>query len=277
MSSFPGKESYYVTGTVEITENEGQPALLCKGFADMAYYGYDDSFIMLYNSEDGSITLPAQYCKNFDYNGASYEVILYLGNYSATSIMGGKLIGNIVDGNIVFENSPENQNIADSFMFYAPDMGTISYFNELVWTPAEASAAPAKAPARKNIKVNCANNLTVASIAKSKISRADENVASIVSASINPDDATQLIITVNEALANGTYKLSIEAGAVVTTEGATNEAIICTYYLNDPTGVEEVKAENGKVKAIYDLTGRRVEAITAPGIYIVNGKKVLVK
>ena len=43
------------------------------------------------------------------------------------------------------------------------------------------------------------------------------------------------------------------------------------------TGVEEVKAENGEVKAIYDLTGRRVEAITAPGIYIVNGKKVLVK
>lgn len=39
----------------------------------------------------------------------------------------------------------------------------------------------------------------------------------------------------------------------------------------------EVKGENGEVKAIYDLTGRRVDAITAPGIYIVNGKKVLVK
>ena len=43
------------------------------------------------------------------------------------------------------------------------------------------------------------------------------------------------------------------------------------------TGIEEVKGENGEVKAIFDLTGRRVEAITAPGIYIVNGKKVLVK
>jgi hypothetical protein len=38
-----------------------------------------------------------------------------------------------------------------------------------------------------------------------------------------------------------------------------------------------VKGENGEVKTIYDLTGRRVENITAPGIYIVNGKKVLVK
>ena len=43
------------------------------------------------------------------------------------------------------------------------------------------------------------------------------------------------------------------------------------------TGIENVKGENEEVKAIYDLTGRRIEAITAPGIYIVGGKKVLVK
>ena len=43
------------------------------------------------------------------------------------------------------------------------------------------------------------------------------------------------------------------------------------------TGISEVKGESGEVKVIYDLTGRKVEAITAPGIYIVNGKKLLVK
>ncbi|MBO7192723.1 MAG: chitobiase/beta-hexosaminidase C-terminal domain-containing protein [Bacteroidaceae bacterium] len=42
------------------------------------------------------------------------------------------------------------------------------------------------------------------------------------------------------------------------------------------TAIENVEVEN-EVKAIFDLTGRRVEAITAPGIYIVGGKKVLVK
>ena len=42
------------------------------------------------------------------------------------------------------------------------------------------------------------------------------------------------------------------------------------------TGIENVEVEN-TVNVIYDLTGRRVEEITAPGIYIVNGKKVLVK
>ena len=43
------------------------------------------------------------------------------------------------------------------------------------------------------------------------------------------------------------------------------------------TGISEVKCENGEVKVIYDLTGRRVEAITAPGIYIVNGVKRVVR
>ena len=43
------------------------------------------------------------------------------------------------------------------------------------------------------------------------------------------------------------------------------------------TGISEVKGESGNVKGIYDLTGCRVEAINAPGIYVVNGKKVLVK
>lgn len=49
-------------------------------------------------------------------------------------------------------------------------------------------------------------------------------------------------------------------------------------YAKSPvgTGVEEVKPESGKVKAIYDLQGREVEN-PSKGIYIINGKKVLVK
>ena len=42
------------------------------------------------------------------------------------------------------------------------------------------------------------------------------------------------------------------------------------------TTIEDVEVES-TVKVIYDLTGRRIEAITASGIYIVGGKKVLVK
>lgn len=42
------------------------------------------------------------------------------------------------------------------------------------------------------------------------------------------------------------------------------------------SSIDNVVVENGE-KVIYDLTGRRVENITNAGIYIVNGKKVLVK
>ena len=42
------------------------------------------------------------------------------------------------------------------------------------------------------------------------------------------------------------------------------------------TGIEKVEIRNEKSE-IYDLIGRRVETITEPGIYIVGGKKVLVK
>lgn len=40
-------------------------------------------------------------------------------------------------------------------------------------------------------------------------------------------------------------------------------------------GISEVVTE--ATKTIYDLTGRKIETITKPGIYIVGGKKVLVK
>ena len=46
---------------------------------------------------------------------------------------------------------------------------------------------------------------------------------------------------------------------------------------NQTTGVEGVKVEAEGKKVIYDLSGRRVNDMTAPGLYIVNGKKVLVK
>ena len=57
-----------------------------------------------------------------------------------------------------------------------------------------------------------------------------------------------------------------------------NASNAASYSFRFPgtTGVENVVVEND-VKVIYDLTGRRVSEITEAGIYIVNGKKVLVK
>ena len=68
---------------------------------------------------------------------------------------------------------------------------------------------------------------------------------------------------------NGSHKafLVVEGAAGVKSFG---------FQFPGTTGIENVVVENG-VNVIFDLTGRKVESISAPGIYIVNGKKVLVK
>jgi hypothetical protein len=39
---------------------------------------------------------------------------------------------------------------------------------------------------------------------------------------------------------------------------------------------DDVKGENGKMKTIYDLQGRKVE-VPNEGLYIIDGKKVIIK
>ena len=59
--------------------------------------------------------------------------------------------------------------------------------------------------------------------------------------------------------------------------GSVNPAALSFRYGGDTTEVDEIKSENGKVKTIYDLQGRKLSEITKPGFYIVNGEKVFVK
>ena len=43
------------------------------------------------------------------------------------------------------------------------------------------------------------------------------------------------------------------------------------------TCVSEVVGEDVEEEGIYDLAGRKLKQISSPGVYIVNGKKTLVK
>ena len=57
---------------------------------------------------------------------------------------------------------------------------------------------------------------------------------------------------------------------------------VCHYYYSkhnyvDPTGIESIKCDDASIPVWYDLQGRSITTPTSKGIYIVNGKKVVVR
>ena len=77
-------------------------------------------------------------------------------------------------------------------------------------------------------------------------------------------------------MTDGTW-LNNATKAYLPASATNSSAASLSFRFPGTTGVEEITDNRVQSTVIYDLTGRRVEAITAPGIYIVNGKKVLVK
>ncbi len=111
-------------------------------------------------------------------------------------------------------------------------------------------------------------------------------------------NSSNYVKTVSTLDANGSWAITINDGeATITSQGdktrntlqynVSSPRFSCyksgqkavNIYAKSPvaSGIEEVKTENGEVKGIFDLAGRRLDAITAPGIYIIDGHKVLVK
>ena len=92
------------------------------------------------------------------------------------------------------------------------------------------------------------------------------------------DGATVTFVPeMNATISNpGTYTFTIPAGLIKATDGEEYAGGTFTFEVSVPEGIEGVDAEVEN-DVIYDLSGRRVAEITKAGIYIVNGKKVLVK
>ena len=100
------------------------------------------------------------------------------------------------------------------------------------------------------------------------------------------DQSTAVVFKANYMNDGRIYFSTKDEGAYLTLNSDYN--VVCTTELVDNsmwtvvrveennTGVEEVETKDEEVKTIYDLQGRKIENPTT-GIYIINGKKVLVK
>ena len=88
------------------------------------------------------------------------------------------------------------------------------------------------------------------------------------------DDENSTATIVSEGL---TLVYDTAASAFKVTESVSDGMVLPTFYGTHATGINEVATGNGEANAIYDLQGRKIEKPSKGGIYIVNGKKVLVK
>ena len=110
---------------------------------------------------------------------------------------------------------------------------------------------------------------------------------SVASTDITPAENTTYYVLANGTEGVGLYKDELDGGTfrnnankaylpvVVETEANAAASYSFNFDWAGTTGIEGVVAEGAENGAIYDITGRRVKAITAPGIYIVNGRKVV--
>ena len=112
----------------------------------------------------------------------------------------------------------------------------------------------------------------------------DRNQTIVSTITYRLDDDDRLVEEVNSKGGNITYEYlpgtnylleSVETAA----DGNRN---VCHYYYSkhnyvDPTGIESIKRNDASTPIWYDLQGRRITTPTSEGIYIVNGKKVVVR
>ncbi len=121
------------------------------------------------------------------------------------------------------------------------------------------------------------NEITISGV-DSEGATIDLSSVTITCDASDEDAAASCTITFSPAITTyGTYTITIpEDYFWVGDELDSNEATTLTYYVGETTGIKGITLKAGADDKFYNLNGQRV---TSPrnGIYILNGKKVLIK
>lgn len=93
-------------------------------------------------------------------------------------------------------------------------------------------------------------------------------------------DGNKLNITLSEEYTEeGTYYIEITKWSLYLSDGVTTPTPQKVYWTVDPNAVETAiqNVENNAAQRIYTVNGVEVQSMNKSGIYVVNGKKVMVK
>ena len=163
--------------------------------------------------------------------------------------------------------------------------------NGLVTAVKEGTATiTAKANDGSNVSTQCTIKVSDSFIFVSKISLEKMQVTlnigetATLNVTIEPANATNKEIawkTSNPSIAtveNGVVT-AISAGTIYVSASSTdgsNQSDVCIVTVNEGSAISSISA-NQESKTIYDLQGRKVSSMAKKGIYVIDGKKVIVK
>ena len=162
--------------------------------------------------------------------------------------------------------------------------GTFTFTVEKAAVVVEPLTVVAVTPAEsveklETITIEFSDKVDVPATASGKFTIADadgNNVATLYAWDAAVDGKV-VTLTLTEAITTaGEYTFSFAEGLVTRQGDGATCAYTCTINVTGVVGIDSIYGEAGNC-VIYDITGRKIEKITEGGIYIVNGKKVLVK
>ncbi|MBE6293210.1 MAG: hypothetical protein E7090_00830 [Bacteroidales bacterium] len=122
-----------------------------------------------------------------------------------------------------------------------------------------------------DIYVEAANSYTYYVLA---IGASDNAALCYIYKEVSFDQEGNMTFTENDD--NGTHFKLPAHKVYLPVENATNIRSFGFRVIDGTTGIDGVTDVEGASQSIYDLSGRKLHEVTAPGIYIVNGKKVFV-
>ncbi len=162
--------------------------------------------------------------------------------------------------------------------------GTFTFTVEKAAVVVEPLTVVAVTPAEsveklETITIEFSDKVDVPATASGKFTIADadgNNVATLYAWDAAVDGKV-VTLTLTEAITEaGEYTFSFAEGLVTRQGDGATCAYTCTINVTGVVGIDSIYGEAGD-SVIYDITGRKIDKITEGGIYIVNGKKVLVK